>query len=126
MKTHTIGFIGGGNMASSLLSGLIASGHSPSQLWVSDINEETLRSLSAELDVNISSSNEEIITQSDVVVFAVKPQVLGTVAQKAAVLIQQRQSLVVSIAICAKSSELGVICAVQSEKKMIRDLKFRT
>jgi len=98
MKTHTIGFIGGGNMASSLLSGLIASGHSPSQLWVSDINEETLRSLSAELDVNISSSNEEIITQSDVVVFAVKPQVLGTVAQKAAVLIQQRQSLVVSIA----------------------------
>jgi pyrroline-5-carboxylate reductase len=98
MKTHTIGFIGGGNMASSLLSGLIASGHSRRQLWVSDINEETLKSLAADLEVNISSSNEGIITQSDVVVFAVKPQVLGTVAKEAAALIQQKHCLVVSIA----------------------------
>jgi pyrroline-5-carboxylate reductase len=98
MKTNTIGFIGGGNMASSLISGLIASGHSPRQLWVSDINEETLKSLADNLDVNTSSSNDEVITKSDVVVFAVKPQVLGEVAKKAAELIQQKQNLVVSIA----------------------------
>jgi len=35
MKLKKIGFIGGGNMASSLISGLIASGHSPQQIWVS-------------------------------------------------------------------------------------------
>jgi prephenate dehydrogenase len=34
MKTKKIGFIGGGNMAHSLISGLIASGHSAQQIWV--------------------------------------------------------------------------------------------
>ncbi|NOT11011.1 MAG: pyrroline-5-carboxylate reductase [Methylococcaceae bacterium] len=98
MKTNTIGFIGGGNMASSLLSGLIASGHSPKQLWVSDINQETLSSLAANLQVNITSSNDEVINHSDVVVLAVKPQALQLVAKNAAALIKQRQPLVVSIA----------------------------
>jgi pyrroline-5-carboxylate reductase len=98
MKTNTIGFIGGGNMASSLLSGLIASGHSPRQLWVSDINQETLKSLAANLDVNISPTNDDVINNADVVVFAVKPQMLEVVAKNAAALIQQKQNLVVSIA----------------------------
>ena len=98
MKTNTIGFIGGGNMASSLLSGLIASGHSPRQLWVSDINQEALQSLSANLDVNVSTSNDDVINNSDVVVLAVKPQVLEDVAKAAAASIQRKQSLVVSIA----------------------------
>lgn len=98
MKTNTIGFIGGGNMASSLLSGLIASGHSPRQLWVSDINEEALQSLSANLNVHVSTSNDDVINNSDVVVLAVKPQVLEEVAKAAAESIQNKQSLVVSIA----------------------------
>ena len=34
MNTKKIGFIGGGNMASSLINGLIASGQLPNQLWV--------------------------------------------------------------------------------------------
>jgi len=98
MKTNKIGFIGGGNMASSLMSGLIASGYSPRQLWVSDINQEILKSLSTNLNVNISPTNEDVINKADVVVFAVKPQVLETVAKNAAALIRQKQSLVVSIA----------------------------
>jgi pyrroline-5-carboxylate reductase len=98
MKTTAIGFIGGGNMASSLLNGLIASGHSPRQLWVSDINQETLQSLATNLGVNISVSNDEVINNADVVVFSVKPQVLEGVAKNAAALIQQKQNLVVSIA----------------------------
>jgi pyrroline-5-carboxylate reductase len=98
MKTNTIGFIGGGNMASSLLSGLIASGHLPRQLWVSDINQEALQSLSDNLAVNISTSNDDVINNADVVVLAVKPQVLEQVAKAAATSIQQKQSLVVSIA----------------------------
>ena len=85
-------------MASSLLSGLIASGHSPRQLWVSDINQEALQSLSANLDVNVSTSNDDVINNSDVVVLAVKPQVLEDVAKAAAASIQRKQSLVVSIA----------------------------
>lgn len=98
MKTHKIGFIGGGNMATSLISGLIASGHSPQQLWVSDINQDALKSLADNLNVNVSASNDDVINEADVIVLAVKPQVLSDVAKSASALIRQKKPLVVSIA----------------------------
>jgi len=98
MKTNKIGFIGGGNMASSLISGLIASGHAPEQIWVSDINPDTLNNLAKQLSVNTSANNDDVINAVDVVVLAVKPQTLSAVAQSIAGLVQQKKSLVVSIA----------------------------
>jgi pyrroline-5-carboxylate reductase len=98
MKIQKIGFIGGGNMASSLISGLIASGHSPQDLWVSDINPETLKVLADHLKVNTSTNNDDIINAVDVIVLAVKPQILSSVAKNAATSIQRKQNLVVSIA----------------------------
>ena len=98
MKTNKIGFIGGGNMASSLISGLIASGHAAEQIWVSDINPDTLNNLAAQLNVNTSANNDDVVNAVDVVVLAVKPQTLSAVAQSIAALIQQKKSLVVSIA----------------------------
>ncbi|MDO9140720.1 MAG: pyrroline-5-carboxylate reductase [Methylobacter sp.] len=98
MKTNKIGFIGGGNMASSLISGLIASGHAPEQIWVSDINPDTLTTLKNQLQVNTATHNDDVINAVDVVVLAVKPQTLGAVAQSIAVRVQQKNPLVVSIA----------------------------
>jgi pyrroline-5-carboxylate reductase len=98
MNIQKIGFIGGGNMASSLMSGLIASGHSAQHIWVSDVNSDTLKALSENLNVNTSVNNDEIINAVDVVVLAVKPQVLSSVAKSVAGLIQKKKSLVVSIA----------------------------
>jgi pyrroline-5-carboxylate reductase len=98
MNTQKIGFIGGGNMASSLISGLIASGHSPEHLWVSDINPDTLKALAQNLKVNISASNDKVISEVDVVVLAVKPQTLRDVAKSAAAVIKEKKSLIVSIA----------------------------
>jgi len=107
MKTNKIGFIGGGNMASSLISGLIASGHAPEQIWVSDINPDTLAALEKQLNVNTSANNDDIINAVDVVVLAVKPQTLSAVAQSIAGLIQQKKSLVVSIAAGINQSSLS-------------------
>jgi len=98
MKTNKIGFIGGGNMASSLMSGLIASGHPAEQLWVSDVNPDTLSHLAATLNVHTSTNNDDVINAVDVIVLAVKPQVLAEVAKNAASLVQQKKSLIVSIA----------------------------
>jgi len=98
MNTQKIGFIGGVNMASSLISGLIASGHSPQDLWVSDVNQDALKVLAENLNVNTSTNNDDIINAVDVVVLAVKPQILSTVAKNATASIQQKQPLVVSIA----------------------------
>lgn len=85
-------------MASSLISGLIASGHAPEQIWVSDINPDTLTALKQDLNVNTSANNDDVINAVDVVVLAVKPQTLNAVAQSIAALVQQKKSLVVSIA----------------------------
>jgi len=98
MNIQKIGFIGGGNMASSLISGLIASGHSPQHLWVSDINPDTLKALAENLNINTSASNDAVINEVDVIVLAVKPQTLSSVAKSAAALIQKKKPLVVSIA----------------------------
>jgi pyrroline-5-carboxylate reductase len=98
MKAQKIGFIGGGNMASSLISGLIASGHAPELLWVSDINPQALESLAANLGVQTTSDNLALAAAVDVLVLAVKPQGLKAVAENLAATIQQQQPLVVSIA----------------------------
>ena len=107
MNIQKIGFIGGGNMASSLISGLIASGHSPQHLWVSDINPDTLKALAENLNVNTSASNDAVINEVDVIVLAVKPQTLSSVAKNAAALIQQKKPLVVSIAAGISQSSLS-------------------
>jgi len=98
MNIQKIGFIGGGNMASSLINGLITSGHSPQHLWVSDINPDTLKVLTENFNINTSASNDAVINAVDVIVLAVKPQTLSSVAKDAAALIQQKKPLVVSIA----------------------------
>ena len=98
MNTKKIGFIGGGNMASSLIKGLIASGHLAKHLWVSDTNEETLDSLASLLKVNCTVNNNELINEVDVVVLAVKPQILRGVAEQIAVSLKNKKVLVVSIA----------------------------
>ena len=118
MNTQKIGFIGGGNMASSLLSGLIASGHSPQHLWVSDVNPEALKSLAEKLHVNTTINNADVINAVDVVVLAVKPQILNEVAVNAAPLIQEKKSLVVSIA--AGISQTSLSQWLGSETAIVR------
>lgn len=98
MKTKNIGFIGGGNMASSLIKGLIASGYSPQQIWAADINKNTLQNLASTLNIKTSSDNNEVIQKVDVVVLAVKPQFLQEVIKKIAPSLRTKKSLVVSIA----------------------------
>lgn len=98
MKNKTIGFIGGGNMASSLMNGLIASGHSPEQIWVSDPMPATLQAHQEQLGVNITADNAEVVAAADVTVLAVKPQILREVALAIASQLQSKHTLVVSIA----------------------------
>lgn len=94
-------------MASSLISGLITSGHAPEHIWVSDINPDTLTALANNLPVHTSNDNNAVIDEVDVVVFAVKPQALKDVAGSVAAGIRQKQTLVVSIAAGVTQNSLG-------------------
>lgn len=98
MKTKNIGFIGAGNMATSLIRGLVESGLAPAHIWITDINPAAQQALANNLQVNIAASNEALVKEVDVVVLAVKPQVMRTVAQQVATGIGEQKALVVSIA----------------------------
>ncbi len=71
-------FIGGGNMAQALIGGLISRGLPPTRITVSDPVEQ-IRQLLQEKEVHVTQDNVAAIKNADVVVLAVKPQVLATV-----------------------------------------------
>ena len=74
-----IGFIGAGNMAYALIKGLLSNGFDAKNINVSDSNEELLINRESELKITTYSDNNSLLDNSDIVVFAVKPQVLSIV-----------------------------------------------
>jgi len=80
MKNQKIGFIGAGNMARSLIGGLISSGVKSEYLFATDPNEEICNSFTTEFSIKTFTDNQALLDECDVVVFAVKPQVLKSVA----------------------------------------------
>ena len=71
-------FIGGGNMAQALIGGLISRGLPATRITVSDPVEK-VRLLLEEKDVHVTDDNIAAIRDADIVLFAVKPQVLASV-----------------------------------------------
>lgn len=98
MNTKKIGFIGGGNMAVSLIKGLIAGGYKPENLWVADINQDTLHTLATNLKVNVLNDNKEIVSKVEVIVLAVKPQFIPTVSKQITQVSTNKKILFISIA----------------------------
>lgn len=98
MNATRIGFIGGGNMARSLIGGLIADGTAADCLWVSDPEAERRSSLAATFAIHTGADNRALVDAVDVVVLAVKPQAMRSVCQEIAEVAQNRRPLVLSIA----------------------------
>jgi pyrroline-5-carboxylate reductase len=96
-KTN-IGFIGAGNMASALVGGMISNGFEANSISLSDINEEQLEQAKQQFSVNTLSNNEELIKNADIIVLAVKPQVMQTVIESISASLVKKQPLVISIA----------------------------
>lgn len=95
----TVGFIGTGNMAAAIVRGMIAGAFcSPDEIVVFDPDATKREALAAELGVRAAASNEELVAASDVIVLAVKPQVLPLVLTPLAAQIADRRRVVVSIA----------------------------
>ncbi|MBI5040931.1 MAG: pyrroline-5-carboxylate reductase [Gammaproteobacteria bacterium] len=106
MTTHTISFIGGGNMAHSLIGGLIADGWPAAHIHVTDTKPEPLAHLAERFGVATGSDNSAAASGADVVVLAVKPQVMHTVASEIASAAQTRHPLIISIAAGIRSADL--------------------
>lgn len=107
MTHNHICFIGGGNMAHSLIGGLIADQWPASQIYATDTNPDQRAHLTERFGISTGSDNSAAIANADVVVLAVKPQVMHNVASEICAAVNARQPLIISIAAGIRSADLG-------------------
>lgn len=94
----TIGFIGAGNMASALIQGLIADGVKPENILASDRNSDKLAELQKGCAIRTPQDNTTVVREADVIVLAVKPQVMEAVLSPLSAVLKDRPCLLISIA----------------------------
>lgn len=107
MTHHGITFIGGGNMASSLVGGLVADRYPAERITVTDPGASKRERLSQQFGVRTTDDNRAAVERADVVVLAVKPQVIREVIEGIAETLAQRRPLVVSIAAGVRESDIS-------------------
>ncbi|MDR3389193.1 MAG: pyrroline-5-carboxylate reductase [Rudaea sp.] len=93
-----IAFIGGGNMARSLVGGMIRNGASPQDIDVAEPNAGLRAALAHDFHVGTHAENEDAAQSADVLALAVKPQMMKTVCAGLSAIVQARKPLVISIA----------------------------
>lgn len=98
MQNLTISFIGAGNMAMSIIKGLLKENFPAKNIWATNNNREQLNKLK-NLNINLTTDNQYAVQMADIVVLAVKPQVLKSVVVEIADQIQEKKPLVISIAV---------------------------
>ena len=119
--TGTVAFIGGGNMARSLIGGLVARGHARDAIAVADPVEATRDALASDFGVRVHADGADAVAGADTWVFAVKPQVMRGVCASLADQAQAARPLAVSIAAeprsCSRStSSSSVTAGVDAEE----------
>lgn len=107
MTKCDIGFIGAGNMAASLIGGLIADGCDPKRLWVSDIDDEKLNAFEKKFGIRTVASNENIADKVIALVLSVKPQAMKVVATGISSAVQAAKPLIISVAAGIRSEDLA-------------------
>jgi len=100
-----IAFIGGGNMASALIGGLIKRGVAAADLYVVDPGEEARARAGKDFGVATGASIDSTLADYDAILLAVKPQVLKDVA--AALQPVLSKQLVISIAAGIRAADLS-------------------
>jgi pyrroline-5-carboxylate reductase len=107
MNDSTIAFIGGGNMARSLIGGLVARGMPATAIRVAEPVAELREALQRDFGVFAAADNAEAVAGASTWVLAVKPQVLRGVCEALAPVARAAQPLVVSIAAGITAAQIG-------------------
>jgi pyrroline-5-carboxylate reductase len=105
-KQNTIAFIGGGNMARSLIGGLLARGTAAANIRVSEPVDVLREALARDFGVHVGADNAEAVGPAGLWVLAVKPQVMRAVCEALAPIAQASRPLVISIAAGITAAQL--------------------
>ena len=103
-----ITFIGGGNMATALIGGMLSEGFTPQQISVVEINADNRTKLEKEFSIKTFTEVSAGIADSQIIVLAVKPQQFREICQQLAPIIHDR--LLISIAAGIRATDLARWC----------------
>ena len=107
MPNKRLAFVGGGNMARSLIGGLVASGYSPKNITAADPSAAPLEALAADFGVQVTDDNNAAIDGADAVIFAIKPQIMRQVSLAAVQAVQRRRPLILSVVAGIRESDIA-------------------
>jgi len=115
-----LGIIGAGNMASAIMGGIVKKGIIPAQEIICSSPVEAERTKAAEsFGINVTADNKEVVSGSEIILLAVKPQVIPVVAEEIKDCLKEEQ-LIISI-VAGKSIE-WYNTAFGRELKLIRTM----
>ena len=83
INNRKICIIGTGNMGEALVRGLVGSGSSsPKKIICTDVRESMLKAVEEQHGVETTTNNLEAVKKSDIVIYAVKPQIMASVIKE--------------------------------------------
>src|SRR2546426_1103631 len=98
IKGRSVGFVGAGNMGEALIKGLLAANLVPAEaIHATDVRLERVKELNRQYGIQVASDNAELIRHADIVILAVKPQIMEAVLTEIAPAVTRRK-LLISIA----------------------------
>jgi pyrroline-5-carboxylate reductase len=118
IKGLTVGFIGGGNMGEALIKGLLGASLVPaSAIHATDVRLERLKELDRQYGIQVSSSNADLVRHSDIVILAVKPQIMDSVLKEIAPAVT-RKKLLISVAAGVSTAKIRTV--LHKDARLIR------
>ncbi|WP_257388418.1 pyrroline-5-carboxylate reductase [Tahibacter caeni] len=108
--TPRLAFVGGGNMARSLIGGLVRRGAAAARIAVAEPNAELREALAADFGVAVHADGAGAAADAEVIVLAVKPQVMRPVCEALRTVVQQTRPLLISIAAGIRLDQLDTWC----------------
>lgn len=117
LKNKKIGFIGGGNMAEAIIKGLLsASFIEAKRIIVSEPSQTKRSALQAQYKVKTTADNSELVKKSDILILAIKPQILQEVLGDIRTLVD-RNTLIISVAAGVPISIMNsALCGDENKK----------
>lgn len=118
IKGQKVGFVGAGNMGEALIKGLVSANLVPPEaVYASDTRLERLRALDQQYGIQLTPDNAELVRQADIVILAVKPQIMAPVVRQIAAAVTRKKLL---ISIAAGVSTLTIRAALGKDARLIR------
>jgi len=118
LKGKRVGFVGGGNMGEALIRGLLGANLVPADLMAAtDVRAERTAQLTKQFGITAHADNTRLVREADVVILAVKPQIMAGVLSEIAGAVTARH-LLISIAAGVATSTIRT--ALGKDARIIR------